>query len=725
MTGATKAAVARLDGLQQAQRGALMPWCAVAMGLGVGLFFSLPVEPGAPAFALAGILACLSLYASWRWPGHLGPLALALFFAAAGFAASGWKAHRVAGPVLEWRYYGPIEGRIVAIDRSASDALRVTLDQVVLERTRPDRTPRRVRLSLFFDGPDFAPEPGARVMLTGHLSPPDGPAEPGGFDFQRHAWFLKLGAVGYSRTPLMLLEPRAPPDAALTRWRMALSAAIQARIEGQPGAFAAAVLTGDRSGLSQEVIEDMRGSNIAHLLAISGLHMGLLTGFVFAALRLALACVPWLALRLSTRKIAAIGALIAGAVYLGLSGGNVATERAFTQVAVMLIAVLLDRRAITLRAVAIAAIIVLAHRPESLMGPGFQMSFAATAALVAVFNGLRGAPWLQARAGWQRYGLALIISSAVAGAATAPFAAAHFNILSSYGLLANLLAVPVMGSLVIPCAVLALCLLPFGLEGIALWVMEQGLRFILAVAERVSDLPGAVRPIPTPPDVVLPLLALGALFVILYKGSAGHRALGAVPVAFALAIWPLAERPMVLVAASGGLVGVLTEDGRALSRARGDGFVAGIWLENDGDRSSQADAAARPIWREGQTRAVSMDWQGMRLWHGTGRVAAREAEDACARHDILVVNVPDQDVWPGWEPAQRAGMDWLAAGAPGFEAPAESCLLLSPQALRATGSVALSHGKDGLDLQTAREAQGARLWSDRQVRQAWGYRAGR
>jgi competence protein ComEC len=202
--------------------------------------------------------------------------------------------------------------------------------------------------------------------------------------------------------------------------RMTISTAIRDRIEGQPGAFAAAVLTGDRSGLDAETVENMRVANIAHLLAISGLHMGLLTGFVYGALRLALALIPALALSHPIRKWAAAGALGAGAFYLVLSGGNVATERAFIQVAVMLVAVMLDRRAITLRSVAIAAILLLLHRPETLFSPGFQMSFAATAALVAVFNGLRGAEGLSRRPGWQKWLFALVLSSVVAGLATAP-----------------------------------------------------------------------------------------------------------------------------------------------------------------------------------------------------------------------------------------------------------------------------------------------------------------
>ena len=152
---------------------------------------------------------------------------------------------------------------------------------------------------------------------------------------------------------------------------MDLSARIKTALPGERGAVAAALMTGDRTALSADLLRDLRRANLAHLLAISGLHMGLVSGFVFALVRLMLAAVPYIGLRVPAKKIAALAALTAAAGYLLLSGGNVATERAFVMVAVMLVALLFDRRAISLRAVAVAALIVLVLRPESAVKSGF------------------------------------------------------------------------------------------------------------------------------------------------------------------------------------------------------------------------------------------------------------------------------------------------------------------------------------------------------------------
>ncbi|MDK3016425.1 ComEC/Rec2 family competence protein [Pseudodonghicola flavimaris] len=661
----------------EAQRGHLFPWAPVLLGTGIGGYFLWPGEPSAAIWMVVCALGGVATVRALRRPEATPALAWAVTLFALGMALAGLRAHLVAAPVLGGRYYGPVEGRVVAIDRSASDALRLTLDRVRLIGRPPDAVPARVRIALHgaaAEGPP--PVPGGRVMTTAHLAPPGGAAEPGGFDFRRHAWFLRLGGLGYSRVPVLAI---AAPEG---RWwlglRLRLAARLRAALPGPAGGFAAAVTTGDRSGVAQATLDDLRASNLAHLLAISGLHMGLLSGFVFGALRLALALVPPLALRLPVRRLSSVGALAAASVYLALSGGNVATERAFVMTAVVLGGLMLDRRAFSLRAVAVAALIVLALRPESLLGPGFQMSFAATTALIAVFGALkdRGGSW---RLRWLAPLAGLVISSAVAGLATAPVGAAHFNTLSRYGLIANLLAVPAMGLVVIPGAVLSAVLALVGLEDWGLRLMGLGLRWILWVAQWVAGLSGAQGHVVSPGSAVLPLLALGGLILCLWQGWG--RCVGLLPMAVALTLWAGAERPEVLISEDGALVGVMTPEGRALSRASGAGFVAGIWLENDGDGADQAAAAGR--WPQGEPapglrRAA---WSGGKLLQVIGTRGAEKIDD-CAGADLLIANVP------------------LPVDGP--------CQVYDPPRLRALGAVALGPGGR---LRRAEVSGGRRLWS--------------
>ena len=661
------------------QRGYLFEWAPVCLACGIGFYFSLRFEPTAVHNSVLAF-AVLSLLLLARGIGEaVAPLAVGVALVLAGVLLAGYRANDVEGPVLGFRYYGPIEGRVVNLDRSASDALRITLDRVVLEDVLPERTPERVRISLHGDhSHSVEPVPGLRIMTAGHLSPPGGPVEPGGFDFQRHAWFARLGAVGYTRVPILAIAPASEGYAGLAIFRMRMAAARRVLdvLPGDTGGFAVAVTTGARSAISQKALDDLRASNLAHLLAISGLHMGLLTGFVYGLLRAIFALIPPLALRAPGRKLAAVGALAAASVYFALSGGNVATERAFIMVCVALCAILVDRRAISLRAVAIAATIVLLLRPEALLGPGFQMSFAATTALVAVFGYMRdervsfGPKWMQPVIG-------VLLASGISGLATAPIGAAHFNAVSHYGLLANLLSVPVMGTVVVPAAVLAAVFAPFGLDWVGLWIMGAGLRWILEVGAFVAALDGARSFVPGPGAVVLPMLTLGFLWVILWRGPVRYA--GVVPIALSFALWAGTQRPVGLIAENGALVGVMTDEGRALSKSKGAGFIAKNWLENDGDSVDQPLAAAR--WTK-QPFATLPD--GTRLRHLSGKRALKAIE-GCRPGDIVVTSVAVDVRYP--------------------------CEFYDPTRLRETGALAILVRGSDVHITSVRDVTGTRLWT--------------
>lgn len=667
----------------------MFPFAPVMVGLGVGAYFSLSHEPEPLVLALsAAMAAVILLVAFWRLE-RARPLAVAVALACLGFAAAGWRTHSVAAPVLGWRFYGAIEGRIVAVDRSSSDAVRLTLDNARLSGVPVARTPRRIRLSVHGGALDVDPIVGTRIMVTGHLGPPAGPTEPGGFDFRQLAWFQGLGAVGYTRSPVLGLEP---PEAglalALSRLRHRISAGIRTRLPGETGGFVAAILTGDRSGVGLETTEDLRRSNLSHLLAISGLHMGLLTGVVYGALRAVLALWPTVALRLPIRKIAAMGALMAAASYLALSGGNIATQRAFVMAAVMLVAVMVERRAISLRSVGLAALILLLWRPEALLSAGFQMSFSATVALVAVFAALRR---LERNKPRRRKGpvqrmvrpfVSAALCSLVAGVATAPVAAVQFHRFTDYGLIANLLSVPLMGLLVMPAAVLSAVLWLVGAEGVGLWLMERGTQWILGVAQVIGRLDGAIRMVIAPPGWVLPGLGLGGLWLALWPGR--MRFAGVLVICGALLGWALVERPALLIDRDGALVGLMSPEGRTLSRGRGAGYSAAAWLEADGDGATQSDAAARTgmVAIDG---GVQFQHAGAQWFHLTGRRGEAVLPDLCTADVTIVINARIVD---------RSG----------------PCLLLDQRALAAQGATAVS--ADG-QVVTAQAVAGRRLWSAR------------
>lgn len=665
--------------LQALASGHFFVWLPVFFACGVGCYFSLRVEPDWRIFPLL-LAAAVALPMAFRYIAVALPFAWAVCFSCAGFAIAGLHAHHVAAPVLGYRYYGPIEGRVVGIDRSASGKVRLTLDQVRLDRVAPAKRPKRVRVSLHGEQKYLDPKPGQIVMMTGHLSPPSGPVEPGGFDFQRHAFFAQLGGVGYTRTPALLQSPAKTGSVTLQifKLRMILSNAITDRLPGREGAFATAILTGDRSSIDQDALTALRASNLAHLLAISGLHMGLLTGVVFAMIRLGFALHQSAAMRTNPKKIAAVSAFFVAIAYLAISGANVATQRAFVMVAVMLIAVCLDRRALTLRAVAVAALIVLVLSPDSLAGPGFQMSFAATTALVAVFAEIRDRQLMLGWPKWARNVASLVISSAIAGIATAPFGALHFNQMAQWGLVANLASVPVMGFVVMPGAVLAAVLAPLGLEQLGLEIMRLGLWWILRVAETVANWDTALRLIPSPDAIVLPLLGLGGALLCLLQTR--FRLSGIAVLALAMGLWSQSERPTLLVSDTGTLIGLQTAKGRALNKPKGDGFVVGAWLENDGDAADQEQASQRSQ----MTRKESRIHVGDQTIHFLTEkdLTGAALRQLCASADLLIL--PNQKDVP-------------------------DCPAITATTLRQTGSLAIEPRPNGLHIITSRAVSGDRL----------------
>lgn len=385
--------------------GRLFLWVPVAFAAGIGGYFTLAHEP--PIWTGITAFVAATLVAGWL---HLGfarvaevrragmVLMIPVVIAALGFTAAQWRSQSVAAPVLEKRL-GPtrVQGRIERLE-TYEDGFRVTLAGPRIASLAPHLTPARIRVRLRGDQPAMLP--GDWIAVRAILSPSSPPALPGGFDFQRQAFFEGVGAVGFSIGSAQVTArashgeghalgewPGVSAANALARLRAALTRRITEALPGASGAVAAALITGERRAIPAATIDAMRDSGLAHLLAISGLHIGLVAGLLFALVRAASALVPALVLRYPVKKWAAVMAFIGAFAYALIAGATLPTQRAFLMIAIALLGVMLDRRGITLRSVAWAAIVVLAMQPEALLSASFQMSFAAVTALVAIYEG--------------------------------------------------------------------------------------------------------------------------------------------------------------------------------------------------------------------------------------------------------------------------------------------------------------------------------------------------
>ncbi|MBB5220710.1 competence protein ComEC [Amaricoccus macauensis] len=679
--------VTRLFALIEAQRPAFALWLPVLFGLGIALYFALPVEPGGWMLAALGVVLVL-LAAAIRPAGQVARVALLLvLLPGIGFEVVALRARSVAAPVLAYPVVATVSGRVVGLDRSASDRPRVLLDRVAITGMDPDRVPARVRVSVDPATPISLLQPGLRLMTEARLTPPPAPSEPGAFDYRRQAWFERLGAVGYARGPVVETEGSdAGSFSQLAfRARMAASRHIQQQVPNQGGAFAAAILTGDRSGIDRSVEDALRVSSLYHIVSISGLHMSLLAAAVFGLIRSGLALVPALALRWPLKKIAAAVALVAGLAYLVVSGLDVPAQRSYVMTATVLVAVLLDRPALTMRAVALAGFVVLLFAPESLVQPGFQMSFAATVALIATFEGLRSRAWwktVQTARGW-RYPkpvVGLAMTSLVAGLATGPIAAFHFNTMTQYGLIANLLAMPAMGLVVMPAAVIGVIAAPFGLDWLPFRLAGLGMDYVIAVARLVASFGGAVTGVPAGPPASLALLVLGGIVFVLWIGRGRWAGVGLAGVG--LVFWAAHARPDVVIADDGRLFGFRTAAGRVLS-GTGNGFAAEAWLREDGDLASPEEAYARGNLRRVKHRIrADVPGVGTVLYVGASKAEAGLCDTAA----VLIA--------PNWA-----------------EAPTGRCLFVGKERLRRDGALAIRLTRTGLHVEGARAVSRGRPWT--------------
>ena len=627
-------------------------WLAVAFGIGVACYFALSIEP--PIWVGIAALAAV-VPACWMLRGRDPLLAAGILLAAmaAGFLAGQLRTAQFDGRMLP----APIEralyvGVIDQIELQPAGQ-RVTLREVDIKDLPRDATPARMRVKTVVAQPDL--RIGQKVGGVATLSAPAGPAEPGAFNFRRQAFFNDLGATGFGYGRLKILKE--PEDSrfgdvasAIADRIHATRAAIAQRIRSQlpeaTGAIAIALTVGDQTALRAADLNAMRDSGLAHLLSISGLHIAIAAGLFFFGLRFALAFVPWVALRYPVKKWAAALAIVAAVLYAGLAGWTPPTQRSLLMTGIALLAILLDRSPISLQLVAWAAALILMFQPETLLGASFQMSFAAVFALVVVFDRL--GPWFAARrqswgegASWDAKLFAVIgnavlwlaitvVTSFIAGLATLPFALFHFDRLSSYGVFANAIAVPLTAFWIMPTAALSLLLMPFGLEGWALQAMGWGCDVLLWVAHWVADWPGAIAVLPAMPTMALPVVAIGLLWLGMARGR--WRAFGAAAIAAAILSAWMVSRPDILVSPSGKLVAFRTPEGDLmLSSNRAERLVRETWLR-----------------RNGQVRFDDIgDLQGSEAWlrcseaacdHvGRIRVVLSDAPADCSEPELMIV----------------------------------------------------------------------------------------
>lgn len=576
-------------------------WLPVLFAVGILVYFALPFEPPL-AVLLPAALAIL--VAAWRRPGGvaLTRVLIALAAVVLGLLAAKVRTDMKLAPVIPREMTVTITGWISKAETTATGGKRFRVTVASTEELPPEKTPRNVRVTVRTGAANFGV--GDAITILASISPPAGPVMPGGYDFALPLFYEGIGGTGFTfgapkpadiGPPPWQIRVRQPQE----QLRETIRSRITVSLPGDHGAIAAALTMGDQRGISSETQEAMRASGLGHILSISGLHMVLVGGAVFWFVRALLALSPRLALRYPIKKWAAAAALVVATFYLGISGAEVATVRSWIMLAIMLVAILVDRRALTLRNVALAAIVILVVSPESALSISFQMSFAATVALIATYETLARRADDRANLagrddGWAGRAKAALagafLTALIAGLATAPFGAYYFQRVAPLTIVANMAVGPVIGVLVMPAAMVSVLLMPFGLEWIPLRVMNWGLEWMLLVAHATaawSEGWGGVRALPA---ASLLLFVSGGLWLALWRER--WRWAGVIPIVLAVPLAISAPRPDLIVDEGASAVALRGSDGRlSILGGRGADFEIEAWLRANGDTRPVGDAS--------------------------------------------------------------------------------------------------------------------------------------
>ncbi len=679
----------------------------IALMAGIILYFSAEGEP--PLLApLTGLLVAAGLVYFWRRHFFWRTLAIGLALVMAGFGAPALRTEFAQAPRIERPVFAEVTGLIETVERGpASSRLLVSVQAMsLIERSGThnlDSRPRHIRVTL---RDTMLLAAGERISFRTRLMPPSPPSLPGGYDFEREAFFQQIGAVGTVAGKVSQLPPegRIGLHAAIDRGRNILTDRIASVIGGQAGALSAALITGKRTLLTEQTNDALRAAGIYHIVSISGLHMVLVAGVLFFLVRAGLAALPMLALRWPIKKIAALVSLLGTTAYCIFSGSEVATVRSLIMTGVMLGAILFDRPALSMRNVAIAAILILLIEPETVLGPSFQMSFAAVMALIAAHESWSG--WRAARPpdnaqatpgmlgrlgrGALRFAAGLAATTLVATAATAPFGIEHFQRINSFGLVGNLLAVPLVSFIVMPSAVLGTILYPFGLDRFVWTLMGEANAVVIEIAQRIALWERASLALPASGSGFV--LMVGALLMAAIP-SGRARLLAIVPAFFGLILTASVRPPDVLIASDAASVLISDGAGQGLIFGRNPGeFVLDQWAASAGLQAGDIAQASQNSGLCDSSACLATLPDGATL----SFIAKPDAfEEDCRRADIIVT----------------------AHQAPGWCRPRK--LLADKAYLERRGATTIRAQGETFDIQSTRNGSEKRPWQGLTLIRAW------
>lgn len=559
--------------------GTYFYWIPVFIGMGIFAYFTLDVAFNLWLSAILTLFSLVSGYYLFKAEKYLFAVPIiAIGVVLLGLCLIQFRAQQLQTVFIEREGLYQLEGTVKSLELLERN-IRVILTDVSLEKQGAFSSDIRLQS---YHAKNL--KIGERVSALTKLRPPSPPVYPDGFDFRKYAYFRGWGAVGFTLSEFTILEPNSKKTVTdfFANLRHVISHQLDQMKDQQAASVAKALLLGERSAVPEKILEQVRDAGLAHLLAISGLHVGLMAGFIFFLVRGLLACIPFVALRYPIKKIAAIFALMAVIFYMLLVGAPITTQRAVVMTGLVFIAILFDRTAISFRTAAFAALIIMVLQPEAITEVSFQLSFAAVLSLISFYE------WAYKKLPKDFYGRSFLnrfsvyflgvgVTSLIASLATMPFTLYHFQSFPLLGIVSNLAAIPLVSFIIMPLGVMAVLMTPFQLAAPFMMVMGWGIDGVLSIAEYTASFDMAVIRMPQIPTTAVVLFVFGAFILMLTKQPL--RIFGFAPLIVGLCFFPFSNMPDIVVSDDAGLIGIRTEQGLRVNTLKRDKYITENWAE--------------------------------------------------------------------------------------------------------------------------------------------------
>ena len=562
-----------LSNFLENERERLFLWTPVLIGCGIGIYFALSFEPSLywtiTPLSLSIILTAVFYRTSFRIIAFI-PLLIALGFCSAKIRTDLINTPMLSKPVPETTY----TAKILFVEHRP-DNIRLTME---------DDKHVKFRIVLRGDNvPETSLKTGDTIKVNAVLMPPSEPVVLYGYNFRLQAYYKGLSAVGFATSkPVVISHEQA---SFRNRLRAKINEYFRTQMPGNTGAIAAALVTGDRSGISKELRNSFADSGLAHILAISGLHLSIIAGLMFFMIRRLLCFIPRVALDYPTKKIAAFISILVTGFYLYLCWESVPAARAFLMTSIIMLAIMIDRDAITMRNVAIAASIILLIMPEAMLGPSFQLSFAAVIAIVSLYENYKYRNFFEnlsqsyvRKSIW--FVFSILLTSLAASLATMPYTIYTFNKFSLIGIVTNIVAIPMMSFLIMPCVLAVLVLMPFGLEGLFVSLLNKSLMWLIGIAHYGESIEQGIVITPEMSTSVLIVITLSGLWWAFWRVKI--RYLGCIGIAVAVLMYFSHSQPEILIAPGGKQVGVFNQKDLVIVGRKNSEFISNIWQSSLG-----------------------------------------------------------------------------------------------------------------------------------------------